>query len=190
MRLPERVGDQVRIGVTLKIPEPYSAYIQAVRARMRDPLAHLIPPHITLLPPTVIEPDQVDDVVAHLHDVAARHGPFVVAMRGTDTFRPVSPVVFVRVEQGLEECAALEQEVRAGLLAQDLHFPYVPHITLAHEVEDARLDEAARLMADFHGTYAAGSMRLYEHGDDGMWRVIARAPLSGRHVAHQPRSRA
>lgn len=186
MHLPERAGDQVRIGIALKIPEPYSVQIQAVRARLRDPLAYLIPPHITLLPPTVIEAGEVDDVVAHLSDVASRHGPFVIALRGTGTFRPVSPVVFVRIEQGTEECTALQEDVRSGPLAQELRFPYVPHVTLAHEVDDDRLDEAAALMADFEGTYAAGSMRLYEHGDDGVWRVVARTPLVGRRVAPHP----
>ncbi len=179
MHLPERVGDQLRIGVALQIPEPYSAYIQAVRSRLGDPFARFIPPHITLIPPTVIERDQVDDVVAHLQDVATRHGPFVIAMRGAGTFRPVSPVVFVKIEHGAEECAALERDVRSGPLAQELRFPYVPHITLVHEVEDDRLDEAAAIMADFEGTYAAGSMRLYEHCEDGLWRVIARTPLAG-----------
>ncbi len=185
MHLPERVGDQVRIGVALQVPEPYATVIQSVRRRVGDPLARLIPPHITLVPPTVVEPEQLPEVVDLLGEVAATEPPFVVRLRGTDTFRPVSPVVFVRVEQGAEQCGVLERAVRTGVLAQELRFPYHPHVTVAHELDEAALDHAARALADFEATYAAGSMRLYEHGDDGVWRMIARVPLTGTSVGHR-----
>ncbi|MFH5822189.1 2'-5' RNA ligase family protein [Georgenia sp. AZ-5] len=185
MHLPERVGDQVRIGVALQIPAPYATLIQSTRIRLGDPLARSIPPHVTLLPPTVLEPEQLPDVIDHLGEVAAAHPPFVLTLRGTGTFRPISPVVFVRVEQGAGQCAVLERDVRSGVLAQELRFPYHPHVTIAHELDDGALDAAERAMADFEATYAAGSMRLYEHGDDGMWRVIARMPFTGTAVTHQ-----
>ena len=185
MHLPERVGDQVRIGVSLQVPEPYATVIQTTRARVGDPLARAIPPHITLVPPTVVEPEQLPEVVDLLGEVAATEAPFVVRLQGTDTFRPVSPVVFVRVAQGGEQCATLQGRLRTGVLAQELRFPYHPHVTVAHELDEAALDQAARALADFEATYAAGSMRLYEHGDDGVWRMIARVPLTGSSVNHR-----
>ncbi|WP_127130417.1 2'-5' RNA ligase family protein [Georgenia sp. SYP-B2076] len=185
MYLPERVGDQVRIGVALQVPAPYATLIQATRARLGDPMAKVVPPHVTLLPPTVVEPDRLGDVAAHLAEVAAGHPAFVMSLEGTGSFRPVSPVVFVKVVQGGDSCAVLEQAVRTGVLAQDLRFPYHPHVTIAHELDDATLDVAEEAMADFRATYAAGSMRLYEHGDDGMWRTIARMPLTGPVPAHR-----
>ena len=182
MHLPERVGDQVRIGVALQVPPPYSTLIRATRARLGDPMANVVPPHVTLLPPTVVEAARLPDVTEHLADVAAAHGAFVMSLNGTGTFRPVSPVVFVRVVQGGDHCAVLERAVRTEVLAQELRFPYHPHVTIAHELGEAALDDAEQSLADFHATYAAGSMRLYEHGDDGMWRTIARMPLTGTAV--------
>ena len=185
MHLPDRAGDQVRIGVSLQVPDPYATVIQSTRARVGDPLAHAIPPHITLVPPTVVEPEQLPEVVDLLGEVAAAQPPFVVRLSGTGTFRPVSPVVFVRVEQGAEQCGVLERAVRTGALAQELRFPYHPHVTIAHELDEAALDRAERALADLEATYAAGSMRLYEHGDDGVWRMIARVPLTGSSVTHR-----
>jgi 2'-5' RNA ligase len=185
MHLPERLGDQVRIGVALQIPEPYATVIQSTRAKLGDPLARAIPPHVTLIPPTVVEPEQLADVIEHLGEVAAAQAPFVVTLRGTGTFRPVSPVVFVAVEEGAVQFESLQRAVRTGVLAQELRFPYHPHVTIAHEVDDATLDLAEKAMADFEATYAAGSMRLYEHGDDGVWRVISRVPLTGTAVTHR-----
>lgn len=179
MHLPPRSGSQVRIGVALQIPAPYSTKIQAVRTRMGDPLARVIPPHVTLLPPTVVERSALPEVAAHLSAIATAHPPFVMTLVGTGSFRPTSPVVFVTVVEGGDRCAQLEGEVRSGPLEQPLRFPYHPHVTIAHDLDEEALDAAAAAMADFSATYAQGSMRLYEHGDDGMWRPIARFPLTG-----------
>ncbi|MFC7406466.1 2'-5' RNA ligase family protein [Georgenia alba] len=178
MRLPERRPGQVRIGVALQIPPPYSNELQSVRARVGDPLAHAIPPHVTLLGPTVVEKHQLDEVTEHLAGVARSAAPFVMGLRGAGTFRPVSPVVFVNVARGAAECARIADAVRRGVLAQELRFPYHPHVTVAHDVDESVLDRAAALVADFEATYAQGSMRLYEHGDDGVWRTVARLVLS------------
>lgn len=182
MHLPERRAGQVRIGVSLQIPQPYSTWLQSVRARLRDPMAYAVPPHVTLLPPTVVEAKQMDEVTEHLAAVAARTSPFVMSLRGAGTFRPVSPVVFVNVVRGAEQCAAIQGEVRTGLLAQELRFPYHPHVTVAHDLDDGTLDEAMEAVTGFEATYAQGSMRLYEHGDDGVWRTVARLVLSGSGV--------
>src|SRR5690606_21371766 len=105
--LPERHGSQRRIGVAIQVPEPFSTQLQEARVRSGDPLARAIPPHITLLGPTVVEPDELGTVVDHLAKVAGRHEPFPVLLRGTGTFRPVSPVVFVQVAAGISECEQL-----------------------------------------------------------------------------------
>ena len=48
---------------------------------------------------TVTSPDAVA--------VAARRRPFRLTLRGTGTFRPVSPVVYLRVDEGWDECVGL-----------------------------------------------------------------------------------
>ena len=66
MKLPELVGDQVIAGVAITIPEPYGSQLQSARARLGDPQAPAIPPHITLLGPTAIDPADGSVVDAHL----------------------------------------------------------------------------------------------------------------------------
>lgn len=186
MHLPARRAGQVRIGVSLQIPPPYSTWLQSVRARLGDPMAHAVPPHVTLVPPTVVEATQMDEIVEHLAAVAGRSAPFVMSLRGAGTFRPVSPVVFVNVVRGAQECTALQRQARTGPLAQELRFPYHPHVTVAHELDDGALDEAMEAVAGFEATYAQGSMRLYEHGDDGVWRAVARLVLAGPDLKDDP----
>lgn len=176
--LPERFGEQVRIGVALEVPEPFGTALQAARGRAGDPLAHAIPPHVTLLGPTVLEPDELELAVEHLSAVAAEHAPFALHLRGTGTFRPVSPVVFVEVVEGIAECELLEQGVRSGPLAQPLRFHYHPHVTVAHHVPDESLDWAFAALADFDARFVVDGLQVFEHGDDGVWRVVRHVPFT------------
>ncbi|SED67650.1 2'-5' RNA ligase [Ruania alba] len=169
----DQVTDVVRIGVAIPIPEPYAASLVRARIHARDPLAHAIPPHITLLPPTDVPADAVADVHHHLASIASQQSPFVVELHGTDTFRPISPVVFVRLDSGVAECAQLQAAVNDGPVAQTLRFPYHPHVTLAHEVDDAALDAAFHDMAGFDAVFPVAHFCLYEHGDDGVWRDVS-----------------
>ncbi|MEE6273711.1 2'-5' RNA ligase family protein [Georgenia sp. MJ206] len=179
MHLPPRRDGELRIGVALPVPEPYGLWLQSLRARLGDPMARRSPAHVTMLGPTVVAQDAFDDVVAHLQSVAHAHAPFVVSLAGPGTFRPVSPVVFARVVAGAHELAALESAVRSGVLAYPTRFDFHPHVTVAHEVPPATLDEAAAALADFAATYVVTSLALYTHADDGVWRTARDVPLSG-----------
>ncbi|HEY3438206.1 MAG TPA: 2'-5' RNA ligase family protein [Actinotalea sp.] len=178
MRLPERVGDQVRIGVAVQVPAPFGPALQEARAGFGDPLAEDIPPHVTLLGPTVVGPDELAAVRDHLAAVGRAHPPFTVHLRGTGTFRPVSPVVFVPLVQGIAECERLERAVRSGPLEQDLRFNYHPHVTVAHEVDEPALDRAFRELEHFEARFRVEAFQVFEHGDDGVWRAVRDFPLA------------
>ncbi|MBI9115171.1 2'-5' RNA ligase family protein [Sanguibacter suaedae] len=179
MRLPERVGDQRRIGIAVEVPEPFGSDLQAARRRFGDPLADLIPPHITLLGPTVVEPSHLEDVHLHLERVARSAAPFEVLLRSSGSFRPVSPVVFVQVAQGIAECESLERRIRSGVLAQELRFNYHPHVTVAHEVDDEALDRAFEDMSGYEARFDVPALSLFEHGDDNVWRPVRSFVLGG-----------
>ena len=91
-------------------------------------------------------------------------------LRGTGSFRPVSPVVFVRVYAGAAGCDALQQRVRTGPLDRELSFPYHPHVTVAHHLDDSALDTAFKALADYECTFDVMAFHLYVHGDDEVWR--------------------
>ena len=109
----------------------------------------MIPTHITLVPPTEVGEADLPKVEAHLAE-RGRPGPrgSAIHLRGTGTFRPVSPVVFVTVAEGISQCEQLAAAVRRGPLAVDLQFPYHPHVTIAHHLPDDVLDRAFEELAD------------------------------------------
>ncbi|WP_040594902.1 2'-5' RNA ligase family protein [Timonella senegalensis] len=177
MRLPERVGNQLRIGISISVPDPMGAELQAARRSFGDPLADAIPPHITVVGPTVIEPDDVDDVYAHVAAACLEVPVFRVHLRGSATFRPLSPVVFIQVVDGISQCEKLERLIRTGPLAQDTRFHYHPHVTVAHEVSDENLDLAFEKMAFYETSFDVTHLHLSEHGDDNVWRAVKAFPL-------------
>jgi len=169
---PEDVaGDPTEtvIGVALPVPEPHGPVLQAWRREFGDPLGEVIPAHITLIPPTPVRVDLLPEVVEHLSKAATTTSPFRVRLRGTATFEPVSPVVFVVVAEGISNCETLAGMLRQGPLDITLSYPYHPHVTVVQNMPKPALDQAFDTLASFDASYQAESFGLYVHGLDGIW---------------------
>ena len=165
--------DLVTIGVVIDVPQPYAEQLQGWRADFGDPMARLIPAHITLLPPTEVAPTETTTIAEHLSEVMSHGRSFTVRLHGTDSFRPVSPVVFITLLAGGDECDRLQQDIRTGPLRRDLHFEYHPHVTVAHHLDEAAMDRAQRCLADWSADFTVPGVELYEHGQNG-WRLRRR----------------
>ncbi|HEX3613462.1 MAG TPA: 2'-5' RNA ligase family protein [Sporichthyaceae bacterium] len=169
------------IGVAIAIPEPHGPELQSWRERFGDPLARMIPTHVTLLPPTPVPDGDMPAVEDHLRATAAASAPFGIHLRGTGTFRPLSDVVFVTVAEGIAGCELLEEKVRCGPLGhRELEFAYHPHVTVAHDLPQHVLDEAFEKLADYDARFEVTGLSLYVHGSDGYWRPIREFGFPGR----------
>lgn len=166
------------IGVAVAIPEPWATELQDYRSDVGDTTATKIPTHITLVPPTEIGED-LTAVEQHLAEAAATVPAFKVHLRGTGTFRPVSPVVFVSLAEGISQCEQLAAAVRRGPLAVDLSYPYHPHVTVAHHLPDDLLDRAFDELATFDCAFAVTDFHLYVHDAELGWRASRDFALGG-----------
>ncbi|HYN75845.1 MAG TPA: 2'-5' RNA ligase family protein [Candidatus Limnocylindria bacterium] len=164
------------IGVALAVAEPFGSQLQECRERFGDPMARLIPTHVTLLAPITVDESLLPEIEEHLRRVAEAERPFEIELRGTGTFRPVSPVVFVQLARGISGCERLERGIRSGPLARELAFPYHPHVTVAHDVPGAALDQAYAELSDYWAEFPAWGFSLYEHVG-GVWRPQRDFPL-------------
>ncbi|MCW2615935.1 MAG: Phosphoesterase [Frankiales bacterium] len=157
-------------GVAVGIPEPWGSELQGWRERLGDPNASGIPPHVTLLPPTALHDDDIHAVEEHLRLIAESERPFPIHLRGTGTFRPVSPVVFVTLATGIADCERVQAKVRSGPLQRELGFPYHPHVTVAHDLPPEALDEAFDSLAGFEARFSVWGFTLFEQDRAGVWR--------------------
>jgi 2'-5' RNA ligase len=164
------------IGVAIAIPPPWDTQLIEARRLAGDPEANLVPPHITLLPPTEVPVEADEEITRHLHSVAQNHAPFSLHLRGTGTFRPITNVVFIAVANGISQCELLQQSVRSGPLHRDIPFPYHPHVTVAHDVSTMDMDNAYQQYAQFEAQFQVDSFTMYEHS--GAWRPILNCLLA------------
>jgi 2'-5' RNA ligase len=175
---PDAAAETATIGVAIAIPEPWATELQDYRVEIGDPTALGVPTHITLIPPTVVARD-LSPIIAHLEKAAARIGRFGVHLRGTGTFRPVSPVVFASLVEGISQCEELAAAVRQGPLAVDIEWPYHPHVTVAHHVSDELLDRAFDELAGFECVFDVTEFHLYVHRGAAGWVPTEKFELAG-----------
>ena len=151
-----RVDRVPTIGVSIAIPSPHAEMLQAQAGVVRRPAGRLDPD-----PRHAPAADRGGGRRprrgrrAHLEDVAASGHSFPMVLRGTGTFRPISPVVFVQVSGGLADCELLEKAVRRGPLERNLEFYYHPHVTVAHHL---------RRRGPRPGVHRPGGLRVHLRG--------------------------
>ncbi|KQV74018.1 2'-5' RNA ligase [Aeromicrobium sp. Root344] len=161
--------DRLTIGIAIPVPEPYGSQLRTMRAGFGDPMAETVPSHVTLIPPVEYAPEELDGVYAALERASATMPPFPMRLRGTGTFRPVSPVVFIAVSQGISYTEMLAKAVRRALDAPEPEFPFHPHVTIAHNLDDATLDRAYDELGSFECQFSVDEFALYHHDDVAGW---------------------
>jgi 2'-5' RNA ligase len=174
------------VGVAIGIPEPYRTELQGWRERLGDPNAGRIVPHVTLLPPTPVSSTALTDIEEHLRVVATRVGQFVIRLRGSATFLPVSSVVFVPLVQGIAECERLEELVRSGPLRREIGYTYHPHVTVAHNLPDDALYRAWTALSAYDASFQVFGFTLFEQGPDQVWRPQRDFTFGGRGLPGPP----
>lgn len=167
------------VGVSIAVPEPHGSTLQHFRVALGDESARHIPTHITLVPPAEVPDSSLGVVEEHLRAVAAGQRPFRVRLRGTGTFRPVSPVVFVGVVEGISGCEMLAAATRSGPLAVEVGFPYHPHVTVAHDLDAELLDRAFTELGDYQADFEVSEFWLYMHDERHGWRPTQSFGLGG-----------
>ncbi|HCX85848.1 MAG TPA: hypothetical protein DHV14_12085 [Micrococcales bacterium] len=169
------------VGVAIEVPAPWSTALRGLRERVEGHAGQeIIPPHITLVPPTTLPTYDLTDVERHLERAARTVAPFRVELAGPGTFRPTTQVVYAALAQGAQECDALQRAARRGPLAQDLRFDYHPHVTVAQDAAPDLLDSAEAALEAFHAVFAVTGFQLYELGPDDVWHTMRTFPLTGR----------
>ncbi|HLZ29209.1 MAG TPA: 2'-5' RNA ligase family protein [Chloroflexota bacterium] len=120
------------------LPEPNR--IGALRRRF-DPLAEVIPAHITLVFP--FESDlAADDLRAHVEAAVRGVGPFPIRLRGVTPIE--SRYLFLLVERGDADLIELHDRLYTGPLLPYLSaaFTFVPHVTIGRLPTPDALAEA------------------------------------------------
>jgi 2'-5' RNA ligase len=156
-------------------------FIQQLRKELHPDLPHL-PAHLTILPPRPLAGSELS-AVATLEEVCGRTDPFEVVLGEVETFVPVTPTVFVRVERGTRRMHELHDRLNVESLAGQEEWPYMPHLTIVRVSTEDLAQQAYIVGRDRWAEYA-GTRRIevkeltfVREQEENCWVDVAGVPL-------------
>jgi 2'-5' RNA ligase len=169
---------RLRLGVALLVPPPAACEIDGLRRACGDGVLGRVPAHLTLVPPVNVNVSDLGRALAVLRAAAASvPGPIDAALGPVTSFAPETPVLYLAVG-GDEEAHARLQRLRDNVfqppLARPLAWPFVPHVTLADEMDADRIAAAMVALADYRADARFGHVTLLREASPGrVWSPVA-----------------
>lgn len=171
-----------RLGVALLVPPPVATEIDGLRRALGDGALGRIPAHLTLVPPVNVPADGLPGALELLRAAAKATRPLNLRLGPAATFDPVTPVVYLAVGGDVEALRALRDRVFVPPLERPLTHPFVPHVTVADDMDPDRIPAAVEALADYVADMHIDALHLLEEGRGRIWRPIADAPFTRRWV--------
>jgi len=166
-----------RLGVVVLVPPPIATEIDGVRRALGDGALGRIPAHVTLVPPVNVRDEDLAAALTLVRDAAAAATPLALTLGPVVTFHPVTPVVYLEVGGDLDGLAALREAVFRPPLARPLSHPFVPHATLADEVDPARIPAALAALADYRAEVTIDRVHVLQEHPGRLWVPVADAAM-------------
>ncbi len=158
--------------------------MENLRRELHPDLPHL-PAHLSILPPRPLQGSE-DSALELLERICGNEEPFEVTLGDVETFIPVTPTVYIRVEGAAARMSELHSKLNTEALAYKEEWPYIPHLTIA-KMSAAQPAEAAFQMAHERWTRYSGSRRILlerltfvREDEENCWVDLALIPLGRR----------
>jgi len=164
------------------LPGGLGQFVDEQRDRLNPEYASALA-HVTVLPPRpLIFPP--DELVESLRKRCAHREPIDVSIEGVNTFWPANGVVFLSLSKGFDQLLALHRELNVADLRHSEPYPFVPHITIAQDLEDQATQETLVSLAnawesyDGQKSFRVETMCLVQQLEGHRWLNLAPIPLS------------
>ena len=169
------------ISVVAYLPGELGRFVDELRRRLNPRFAAWLA-HVTILPPRPLSAT-AEEMLAQIREKCLGVDPFEVSLDGVLTFWPANGVVYLSFAAGLGRIRELHERLNCGCLERVETYPYVPHVTLAQELDEAGtqavLREAAQEWARYKGepSFRVDSLSLVRQEADKRWIDLAPIPL-------------
>ncbi len=168
------------------LPLELSAFVNSLRQELNPRHAGKAA-HITLLPPRPLEGHE-EEALQEARFHCARFEPFDAEVTGVSSFAPINNVVFLAVGDEESELRSLHAALNVGRLWQQDPYPYVPHITIAQDLDAARTRQLEQSVSQRLDRYAGPlrfcleTLMFVRLRRDGTWVDLATVHLGPAHV--------
>jgi 2'-5' RNA ligase/predicted N-acetyltransferase YhbS len=171
-----------RLGVALLLPPPVDREVDALRRACDDGALGRIPSHLTLVPPVNVREDAMADALRVLREAGSSVGPLTLQLGPPATFLPDNPTLYLSASgPGSDLLLKLRDRVFVSPLERPLTWPFVPHVTIADEMDPHRITAAVEALAGYRATVRFERVHLLEETKTATgrtWRPIADASFA------------
>jgi 2'-5' RNA ligase len=151
-----------RYALVAYVRSPAGEFVENLRRELHPDLPQLAA-HLTILPPRPLHGTE-SSALQVLERICGAEDPFEVSLGSVETFIPVTPTVFIRVETCAQRMSELHNKLNIDELQFSEEWPYIPHLTIAKmgaEQSAQTAYETARLRwQDYSGTRRISLERL------------------------------
>jgi 2'-5' RNA ligase len=174
-----------RLALALLLDPATTVAIDDLRRSLGTDDLDRIPPHITLVPPIDLIPEQVDQLWPRVIDISRRYKPFALVIGPAATFAPRTMTIHLAVGGDLEPLGQLADELRVDPVPQRRRWPFVPHVTLRDEAPTDLIEHSLASLADVRFETRVDALHLLEHlprpgGGRNWWQSMAICPFAVR----------
>jgi 2'-5' RNA ligase len=161
-------------------------FVENLRRELHPESPHL-PAHLTILPPRTLRVTE-NAALRTLERICGQSEPFEINLGGVETFCPITPTVYIRVEGAARMCD-LHQQLNTEALAYEEEWPYIPHLTIAKMGGEETARSAFRVAAERWEHYSGSRRILLEkltfvrEDEQNCWVDIAPVQLGQRLVS-------
>lgn len=162
-------------------------FVENLRRELHPDLPHLAA-HLTILPPRPLHGSE-SSALHFLERICGQEEPFEVTLGEVETFIPLTPTVFVRVQSGSARMSELHSKLNAEVFAFQEEWPYIPHLTIVKMSAEEPARRAFQI-AQQRWAHCSGSRRIVlenltfvREDVENRWLDLAPVPLGPRLVS-------
>ena len=173
--------EKPRYALVAYVRDAAGEFVENLRSELHPDLP-LLSAHLTILPPRPLG-DTESSALQLLEAICGEEDPFEVSLGAVETFTPVTPTVYIRVEGGASRMCQLHRRLNTGVLAFAEPWPYTPHLTIvkmsAEQAAQSAFQTARERWAQYTGSQRILLERLTFVREDAQnhWLDLAAVPL-------------
>jgi len=162
-------------------------FVENLRRELHPDLPHLAA-HLTVLPPRPLHGSE-NSALDMLERLCGEVEPFEVTLGGVETFIPVTPTVFIRIDGAASRMNELHTRLSAGALEFREEWPYIPHLTIVKMSSESAAVNALSTASERWAQYSGSRRILLEklifvrEDAEHCWVDLAPIPLGRKLVS-------
>lgn len=146
-----------RYALVAYVKSPAGEFVENLRRELHPDLPHLAA-HLTILPPRPLQGSE-SSALQVLEGICGAEEPFEVALGAVETFIPVTPTVFIRVEAAASRMSELHRKLNTEVLRCQEEWPYIPHLTIVKMGDEQQARSAFEVSRERWDAFS-GSRRI------------------------------